>query len=202
MIASCFTFTTLVFIATLWSPIVVLSESMAPVIRPGDVVFVNWEIDHGEIIAGSEGDIIVIDGPGVFIDNGVPAYFYAHLPPSTPIVHRAIEKVLIDGRWYFVTKGDNNPLPDGCIRHAGPVNDTYALIEFNRSNPVLVPEEHVVGIVILIVPHVGLLKLHGPLIIACCVSLIVGMAFVKIQERWKPSASCKAIAIPVSPGKP
>jgi len=65
---------------------------MEPALHVGDVVFVNREFDPDVVRSGSNGDILAIENYSIFVDNGVPASFYAHLDDTTPIVHRAIEK--------------------------------------------------------------------------------------------------------------
>jgi signal peptidase len=53
---------------------------------------------------------------------------------GTLVVHRIVEKIFTDGKWFFRTKGDNNPYPD----------------------PYLVGEEQVVGRVeARLIPKVG-----------------------------------------------
>jgi len=84
--------------------VVVISHSMEPTIKKGDLLFVKGTapglIKNGTI-EGKEGDIIVFDAQGLW--------------PSTPdelIVHRVIDKYLVGDVWYFLTKGDNNLSPD------------------------------------------------------------------------------------------
>jgi len=77
---------------------VVVSQSMVPTLGVGDFIFVEHVNDFEEIVASPEqGDIIV------FTRGSSEDY----------IVHRAIQKYAEDGRWLFVTKGDNNLFPDG-----------------------------------------------------------------------------------------
>ena len=66
-----------------------------------------------EINASPDGDIIA---------------FYRPMQGDV-IVHRALNKILVNDKWYFMTKGDNNVAPD----------------------PWEVPEDNIIGKVIAIV---------------------------------------------------
>lgn len=71
---------------------VVKGNSMLPLLREGDVVFIVKSNPH-EI---KEGDVIVFWTP----DNAML------------VIHRVIEVVKADNTPYYVTKGDNNPFKD------------------------------------------------------------------------------------------
>lgn len=83
--------------------VVVVSGSMEPTLHRGDLLFLQGKdpatIKNGTIY-GKEGDIIVFDAHGLWIN-----------PPPDPIVHRVIGKKY-DNAWFFLTKGDANPSPD------------------------------------------------------------------------------------------
>ncbi|MFX1553993.1 MAG: signal peptidase I [Promethearchaeota archaeon] len=83
--------------------VVVVSGSMEPTLHRGDLLFLQGKdpatIKNGTI-DGKEGDIIVFDAHGLWIN-----------PPADPIVHRVIGKKY-DNAWFFLTKGDANPSPD------------------------------------------------------------------------------------------
>lgn len=72
---------------------VVLTGSMEPTIKPGDVVFVKKVNDPSTL---TPGDIVMYTRPGY----------------KEPIVHRIIQKTTWEGQVCFVIKGDNNPAPD------------------------------------------------------------------------------------------
>ncbi len=80
------------FISSPWY--VVESRSMEPVLHVGDLVMAV-PVSPEEISAGPQGDIIIYQPP-----------------VGKPIIHRVIDKAYIDGTWFFLTKGDNNLLPD------------------------------------------------------------------------------------------
>ncbi len=87
-----------------WEPVVVTSGSMAPGIRPGDVVLTGG--DPAEIRAG---DVVTFEDPR---------------RAGRLVTHR-VESVLADGR--FVTRGDANavadpvPVDPGAVRGSGRV---------------------------------------------------------------------------------
>lgn len=140
-------------------PIVIMSGSMEPTLNIGDVVFIQHDIDYSKVNVGENGDILVIANSSVFLINGVPAFMYDNIDNNTPIIHRAIEKLVINGTYYFVTKGDSNPYPDGCVKYTGSPNKTYCIIEYNYSNPVLIPEKYIIGKVIFAIPIIGYFKI-------------------------------------------
>jgi len=85
--------------------VVVVSGSMEPQIHKGDLLFLkgkNPENIKNGTIEGKEGDIIVFDARGIWVN-----------PPNDPIVHRVIGK-RYDNGWFFLTKGDANPSPDNA----------------------------------------------------------------------------------------
>ena len=72
-----------------WTPVVLTTGSMSPMLRPGDVVLLEQSDDEPVV----QGSVITFRRPGA----------------DQPVTHRVFE-VLEDGR--FVTKGDANPTPD------------------------------------------------------------------------------------------
>lgn len=110
---------------------VVDGYSMCPSLREGDLVL-GVKPEHVE-----KGDIII----------------YRSLHGDKLIIHRVIRVIVVDGRRYYVTKGDNNPIPD------------YA--EFGGSPGI--PEDRVEAKVLEIngaafkIPYIGYLSLwyHG-----------------------------------------
>ena len=177
------------------SPIVILSESMFPAIKTGDVVIVNRDVDYDGIVAGEEGHVVVIDGPSIFLENGVPSFVYAHLDPGVPIVHRVIEKRHINDTYYFITKGDNNPYPDGCFKYKIHENETYALYEYNYTDPVLIPQDRIIGQVVSVIPFIGYFKIHATTILFHSIVLIASITFVKICKRKEINAAREKNAI-------
>jgi len=91
-----------------------------------------------------EGDILFVKHVSVEeIEVGMDIVFHADWIPPTdpnygiPVVHRVIEKQYIDGEWWFTTQGVNeetNPYPD----------------------PAPTPYSNVIGIVVFVIPRIGL----------------------------------------------
>jgi len=81
------------------SPIaVVKGYSMYPILREGDVVF-SYKPKPEDIRVG---DIIIYRSTTTDPRGG-----------EKLIIHRVVNIKTIGGRYYYVTKGDNNPEPDG-----------------------------------------------------------------------------------------
>lgn len=87
---------------------VVDGHSMEPVLNTGDIVFIVPVRDPREI---SVGDVIVFKRPS-----------------GELIIHRVIEVREVSGRYYYVTKGDNNFLPDPPNRPGEPGIDYGSVI--------------------------------------------------------------------------
>jgi len=103
-----------------------ISRSMEPTLKVGDLLIIHGGLKAEDIYADpKDGDIIVFKNPSN--------------PEGLPIVHRAIEKIQKDGKWYFITKGDNNPFDD------------------RKAFGWIVPEDYVIGKVIYVIPKVGYL---------------------------------------------
>ena len=87
-------------LGTQYPLMVVVSQSMVPTLGVGDFIFVGHIDDFERVEAAPqpEGEILV----------------FSRLSSSNEyIVHRAVEKFMENGMWFFVTKGDNNPVSDG-----------------------------------------------------------------------------------------
>ena len=113
--------------------VVVTSESMVPTIEIGDLLIIQGK-DPADI---ENGTIILYDSRNLWPNRYV----------EEPIVHRIVDKYLnnTDGKYYFITQGDNNgdtDPPDGAFGSEIPV-----------------PEERVIGIVKTIIPKIGLIKI-------------------------------------------
>ncbi|MBA7538458.1 hypothetical protein ES705_30733 [subsurface metagenome] len=94
--------------------VIVVSGSMEPSIREGDLLFVmgtNPEDIKNGTAEDKNGDVIVFDARGLWAGA-----------PEEPIVHRVVDKYLLGDTWYFRTKGDANSLPDQI-----PVPESYII---------------------------------------------------------------------------
>ncbi len=98
------------------------------------------EYEDREYYTNTSNDIIVYETG----ENDL----YRYVVPGD-IVHRAFFRINVDGEYYYLTKGDNNPTLD--IQAANPEKP------FLRNSPV--PDEKVRGKVIGRVPYLGYLKL-------------------------------------------
>jgi len=97
---------------------------MEPTLKIGDLLIIQGGLKAEDIYANpKDGDIIIFYNPSD--------------PSDLPIVHRAIKKIQKDGKWYFITKGDNNPFDD------------YKIFGW------LVPEDYIIGKVIFVIPKAG-----------------------------------------------
>lgn len=179
-----------------FNPIIISSRSMEPNLNVGDVVFTRPVNDYLEINARQDGDIVVIKNKSVFLDNDVPADLYDHLDDDTPIIHRAIERRIVNGTLYFITKGDNNPYPDGCIRYEEIIDENFFTIEFNSSNPVLIPEQFISGKVIFVIPFIGYFKIYSNFISIYLLTLIVVISWFRVIRRRYNDEKQKIVIYP------
>jgi len=139
--------------------LVVASTSMLPTLDVSDIIIVQGT-NALEIKAAPEleGDIIV---------------FYQPYDWNTRIVHRAINKSLHEGVWYFQTKGDHNPGEDSWT---GPGT-------WNK----MVSEKLLVGKVIGVIPLIGNVPLfirtpQGTVLIILLFILMLLLEYV--PELW------------------
>ena len=121
---------------------VVVSESMVSTLGVGDFILVGNIDNFDDIIAAPRpnGDIIV---------------FVRSEASDDYIVHRAVQKINNGGSWSFVTKGDNNPVPDGQM----------------------IPQDQVVGKVVGRVPVLG----YFPLFIKTLKGFFLVAAFMVLM---------------------
>ena len=127
----------------------VSSQSMQPVLNYGDLIIVRRETAEGIAV----GDIIAFNVPSPY-DRWAPS----------PTVHRVVEKLVVDGKTFFKTKGDNNP----------------------REDPWIVPAENVIGKYAGKIPYVGLivLSLRSPLGLALA-AVLIALAFIYPYSKKK-----------------
>jgi signal peptidase len=129
------------------SPLVVVtSESMEPTLYRGDLAVIQARAPDQIHL----GDIVV--------------YQDTTYMPGTAIIHRVVSINVINGTYYYTTKGDHNPSAD-------PGTRTYS---------------EIVGVVIFVVPQLGnvSLFLRTPLGLLLIVAVFLAILFV-------PEAACK-----------
>jgi len=120
-----------------------------------------------------EGDILIVKGvPPEDIEVGDIIVFESsestpHISPNKTVVHRVID-IRYDeeqDQYFYLTKGDNNktnPIPDGWV-----------------------PHEDVYGVVILVIPRIGIVSLwlrRSHLATVIIVALIVIMLILTVWE--------------------
>ncbi len=166
---------------------------MSPTLNVGDLV-ISGEKSGEEIKVGNkDGDILILKGPEYFYEQGFDPIFWNYLENDTPIIHRAIDKKEIDDSWYFLTKGDNNLVPDGSFVILNKT-DEYILIEYNNSNVIYISETEILGIVVFKIPFIGYFKIFSTLIIVFTIGILVfylllkklkvGIKIVKKKEEY------------------
>lgn len=160
---------------------VITSQSMAPTLNVGDFV-VRGDKDAEDIKADEEdGDIVILRGATYFYENGFDPIFWGNLDGDIPIIHRAIDKKKIDGKWYFKTKGDNNMVADGGYTFKNKSKDyDYIVIEYNDSEVIYICETEVLGIVIFVIPYLGYLNIYFPVIFVILTSILVLNLILKL----------------------
>jgi len=125
--------------------VVVDGNSMLPTLQTGDLVLIAKE----NPTTISVGDVIVYKYTGPF---------YGVYLSNVYIIHRVVYIYYNNGVLCFVTKGDNNPLPDpGFPQYCGYVN-------LNGTNVSGVPYWKVVGVVLggrtpIAIPFIGSLSI-------------------------------------------
>lgn len=123
---------------------VVSSGSMIPALNVGDIIIIRDGGTFGTLV---NGDIIVFNSP--YSNNRV-------------IVHRIYSISETNNLVTIITKGDNNPSPDGW----------------------LVTEEHYLGKVILTIPKIGLLSsIISPPINYLIMGLLLLLIFISELKR-------------------
>lgn len=160
---------------------VITSQSMAPTLNVGDIV-IRGDKDADDIKADEEdGDIVILRGATYFYENGFDPIFWGNLDGDIPIIHRAIDKKKIDGKWYFKTKGDNNMVADGGYTFKNKSKDyDYIVIEYNDSEVIYICETEVLGVVIFTIPYLGYLNIYFPVIFVIVISILVLNLILKL----------------------
>ncbi len=143
--------------------VVVVSGSMEPKIKKGDLLFLRGYENATDLKVGSienkSGDIIVFNAIGLWAGA-----------PKDPIVHRIVDRYfnISQQKWFFLTKGDANP----------NVDDAY------------VSEDRIIGVTCGMIPAIGWIKIFLtdsglliPLLVILSVLLIIGLIYDSIKEK-------------------
>jgi signal peptidase I len=81
---------------------IIKGNSMKPALSYGDFVYAVYAVekDPSEINADEEGgDIVVIEGPQYYYAQGFDPIFWNYIENDTRIIHRVIDKKLVNGTW-------------------------------------------------------------------------------------------------------
>ena len=135
----------LVVLFVVWSHVnVVVSDSMYPLMKRGDLVVVenaNWEFNPKEVKVG---DIVIYNAH--WPDNQNKIHYILKVDNKTliiykgdktkPVIHRVIDKLELGGKEYIITKGDNNPTYDPELTSINQIKQRAITI---NGNPIVIP---------------------------------------------------------------
>ncbi len=160
---------------------VITSNSMYPNLNIGDLIYVEKKNSSNIKVGFNEGDILVIQGPDYYYENGLNPIFFNNLLNNTPIIHRVVGKIQKNEKYYFLLKGDNNLLVDGAYKLINSSEDySYFFIEYNKSDAIYVSEDEVLGVFIFKIPYIGYLKIFFPYILIFVISIIIILIWLKL----------------------
>jgi signal peptidase I len=163
----------LVFMLFKNSIIIVKGGSMEPTLYNNDLLIV-YPKEPSDIKIG---EIVVISSAHYYFENGGEPLF-SDLENYTKIVHRVIDKIEMNGTWFFLTKGDNNILIDGSIKCLNK-SDNYSIFEYNASNGVYIPETAIESVMFFKIPFLGYLQDYSLIILIGNGILVILYFFVK-----------------------
>jgi hypothetical protein len=145
------------------------------------------------------GDIVIIQGVNPkdlktdYPNSDIIVFYDPNNPSATPIIHRIISATDVNGTLYFKTKGDGNGMPGS--QWPAPITTNIGLDPWDyQNNPPGVPQNDVVGRVVMRIPWFGWVALIMqkstlglPLIIALIILLVVIEFIIPIlREKKKP----------------
>jgi signal peptidase I len=157
---------------------------MEPTLFKGDLVFTSNK-KPGDIKTGFyDGDIVIIDGPKPYYEQGFDPLFWFGIPNNTHFCHRVVDKKEINGTWYFLTRGDNSIwLYDGKF-HTLNKTENYLLFEFNSSNLIYISEQYILGVVSFKLPFIGYLKNFSIFLLIGIISLLILPFIIKTFKTY------------------
>ena len=121
----------------------IVSYSMYPTLRPGDIVICGEKREKVQI-----GDIVVIN-PRFFKENEFDLFFNHIFDDDMPIIHRIIEKKERGEKLYFKTSGDFGWRVDAASKVMERTKD-YVLILYDEKNA-YIPETEIMGVVLKVI---------------------------------------------------
>jgi len=158
---------------------------MKPTLNIGDLI-IKQDKDPVAIRAHEKyGDILVLKGPQYFYSKGLSPLFWSNLPTNSIIVHRAIDKKIINNTYYFLTKGDYNLFPDGAYNVLNfSINNI--LVEINITQGIYVPQTEILGVVAFKIPFIGYLNIYFiPILIIALFILFIYFLLKILKYRIK-----------------
>ena len=144
------------------------------------------------------GDIVIIQGVNPKdlktdypFNSDIIVFYPPNNPGETPIIHRIISVTNVNGTLYFQTKGDGNGSPSA--KYPAPITSIDGLDPWDyQNNPPGVPQNDVVGKVVMRIPWFGWIALIMqksawglPVIIGLIVLLIVVEFVIPILRENK-----------------
>ncbi len=166
--------------------LIITSDSMVPTIHVGDLIYYEYK-DPSKISANSDnGDILVLKGLSYFYEHGVDPFLYNYTSGDIPVVHRAINRVYneTENKYFYETFGDNNLYSDGC--GTGNYSNGYGVFIINISNPILIPETEIMGVVRIIIPLIGNLGINFNLILLMIPIFLISLSiYYRLVSNFK-----------------
>jgi len=160
---------------------VITSNSMSPNLNIGDLIYAEKKNSSSIKVGFNDGDILVIQGPDYYYENGLNPIFFNNLLNNTPIIHRVVGKIQKNEKYYFLLKGDNNLFVDGAYKIINSSEDySYFFIEYNKSDAIYVSEDVVLGVYMFKIPYIGYLKIFFPYILIFIISIIIILICLKL----------------------
>jgi len=180
-----------------YGPVVVV-ESGSMCVPYGYDDCVGWtSLDHPFARTLHTGDVIIIQGVNPkdlktnYPNSDIIVFYDPNDPKGVPVIHRIIGAETVNGITYYRTKGDgngnNNPYPE---------TPTSGLDPWDFNNPPGIPQDLVIGKVVMRIPWFGWLSLvmqksnWGLPVIVALIILLVVVEFVIpiIREQGKKTA--------------
>ncbi|TFG22403.1 MAG: signal peptidase I [Promethearchaeota archaeon] len=131
-------------------------------------------------------DIVIIESPKYFYEQGFDPIFWDFYPNSSYIIHRVIEKKKVNNTWFFITQGDQSPWkPDGNFKTIEKIgNYDYFKFELNETNKVFINQEAIIGVIKFKIPILSIISKNSILIFSTYTLLISVISLkIKLMKR-------------------
>jgi signal peptidase I len=156
------------------------------------------------------GDIIIVQKVATedlntnYPNSDIIVYQVPGQPDKTPIVHRIVAVNNIDGTLYYQTKGDGNP---SVVWPTVPSASDYDSVRIYGSSPNGVPQDLVLGKVVMRIPYFGWITLllnsqkwiFG--VIIAIIALLIVLEFVLpiLKKKEQPTQTPQTNETPTEP---